>query len=160
MKVRRFIFQIAEWRIAKSPRQLLALLLIAGCPTLTLAQEPSKPPKPVRSIYAPLEKAPASVRARSNPFAANPEEAKAGQKLFEQHCSECHGDSGAGTRRGPSLLVKPVQRATPGALFWVLTNGVVWRGMPVWSKLPEPQRWQIVTYLEALNSEKAKSPGK
>jgi hypothetical protein len=22
--------------------------------------------------------------------------------------------------------------------------------MPVWSKLPEPQRWQIVTYLKSL----------
>jgi hypothetical protein len=31
-----------------------------------------------------------------------------------------------------------------------LTNGVVRRGMPVWSKLPEPQRWQLVTYLKSL----------
>ena len=38
----------------------------------------------------------------------------------------------------------------PGALFWILTNGVGRRGMPVWSKLPEPQRWQIVSYLKSL----------
>jgi hypothetical protein len=49
------------------------------------------------------------------------------------------------SRRG-----KEVQQATPGTLFWILTNGVVRRGMPVWSKLPEPQRWQIVTYLKSL----------
>ena len=50
----------------------------------------------------------------------------------------------------PSLLTDPVQQATPGTLFWILTNGVVRRGMPVWSKLPEPQRWQIVSYLKSL----------
>ena len=43
-----------------------------------------------------------------------------------------------------------VQQASPGTLFWILTNGVVRRGMPVWSKLPEPQRWQIVSYLKSL----------
>jgi mono/diheme cytochrome c family protein len=53
-------------------------------------------------------------------------------------------------RKGPSLLADEVQRSTPGTLFWILTNGVVRRGMPVWSKLPEPQRWQIVTYLKSL----------
>ena len=54
-------------------------------------------------------------------------------------------------RKHPSVLMMAAivalfQQATPGTLFWILTNGVVRRGMPVWSKLPEPQRWQIVTY--------------
>jgi hypothetical protein len=31
-----------------------------------------------------------------------------------------------------------------------LTNGVVRRGMPVWSKLPEPQRWQLVSFIKSL----------
>jgi hypothetical protein len=48
------------------------------------------------------------------------------------------------------LLREEVQQATPGMLFWILTNGVVRRGMPVWSKLPEQERWQIVTFLESL----------
>jgi mono/diheme cytochrome c family protein len=76
--------------------------------------------------------------------------AAAGQNLFEQHCSECHGDSGEGTRKAPSLRAAEVQNAAPGAIFWVLTNGVVRRGMPVWSKLPEPQRWQLVTFLKSM----------
>jgi len=57
-----------------------------------------------------------------------------------------------GGKKGPSLRSDPVQQATPGTLFWILTNGVVRRGMPVWSKLPEPQRWQLVSYLKSLNS--------
>jgi len=47
-------------------------------------------------------------------------------------------------------MVEQVQTAEPGAIFWILTNGVVWRGMPVWSKLPEPQRWQLVSYIKSL----------
>ncbi len=48
-----------------------------------------------------------------------------------------------------------MQEAAPGAIFWLITNGVVRRGMPVWSKLPEPQRWQIVRYLKSLGSPEA-----
>jgi len=35
-------------------------------------------------------------------------------------------------------------------LFWLLSSGVTRKGMPVWSKLPEAQRWQIVRYLKSL----------
>ncbi len=55
-----------------------------------------------------------------------------------------------GGKEGPSLRADEVQQATPGTLFWILTNGVVRRGMPVWSKLPEPQRWQLVSYIRSL----------
>lgn len=34
-----------------------------------------------------------------------------------------------------------------------MTNGVARRGMPVWSKLPEPQRWQIVSFLKSLGTD-------
>jgi len=101
-------------------------------------------------VYAELGKAPAKARARRNPLQTDPEAVAAGRNLFEQHCTECHGDSAEGGRKGPSLLVPQIHDAEPGTLFWLLTNGVVWRGMPVWSKLPEPQRWQLVTYLKSL----------
>jgi mono/diheme cytochrome c family protein len=103
-------------------------------------------------VYAELAKAPEKARARRNPMATDLDAIAAGANLFDQHCAECHGDTGEGSRKGPSLLKEPVQTATPGALFWLLTNGVVRRGMPVWSKLPEPQRWQLVTYIKSLGS--------
>jgi len=81
----------------------------------------------------------------------------AGGKLFEQHCADCHGRKAGGARKGPSLLREEVQQATPGTLFWILTNGVVRRGMPVWSKLPEQQRWQIVTFLQSLKLQSVNS---
>jgi mono/diheme cytochrome c family protein len=101
-------------------------------------------------VYAELAKAPEKAKAKRNPMATDPDAVAAGANLFDQHCAECHGDAGEGSRKGPSLLKEPVQTAAPGTLFWLLTNGVVRRGMPVWSKLPEPQRWQLVTYIKSL----------
>jgi mono/diheme cytochrome c family protein len=105
-----------------------------------------------KSVYAELTRAPEMARNRPNPLEGNPDALLAGRKLFGKHCAECHGSTAEGTRRGPTLRDEAIQHATPGTLFWVLTNGVVRRGMPVWSKLPEPQRWQIVTYLESLRT--------
>jgi len=108
-------------------------------------------------IYAELTKAPRKAVGRRNPLAADPEAVAAGGKLFALHCAECHGDMAEGGKKAPSLLAQEVQGATPGTLFWLLTNGVVRRGMPVWSKLPEPQRWQLVSYIKSLGP--ASPPG-
>jgi mono/diheme cytochrome c family protein len=102
--------------------------------------------------YTELAKAPERARAKRNPFENDPDSVLAGGKLFQRHCAGCHGIKAEGGKRAPSLLREEVQQATPGALFWVLTNGVVWHGMPVWSKLPEPQRWQIVAFLETFRT--------
>jgi mono/diheme cytochrome c family protein len=103
-------------------------------------------------VYAELAKAPDKARAKRNPMENDPVAAIAGQKLFERHCSECHGAAGYGTEKAPSLRAQEVKIATPGAIFWILTNGVVRRGMPVWSKLPEPQRWQLVSFIKSLGT--------
>jgi mono/diheme cytochrome c family protein len=100
--------------------------------------------------YAELAKVPQKARARPNPLASDPEAVASGRKLFAQHCAECHGSAAEGGKKALSLRADEIQQATPGTLFWILTNGVVRRGMPVWSKLPEAQRWQIVTFLKYL----------
>lgn len=102
------------------------------------------------SVYAELAKAPKKAVVRRNPLESDPDAVAAGANLFDQHCAECHGDMAEGGHKAPSLLADEVRQSTPGTLFWILTNGVVRRGMPVWSKLPEPQRWQIVSYLKSL----------
>jgi mono/diheme cytochrome c family protein len=97
-----------------------------------------------------MAKAPEKWKARGNPLEHDPDAVATGKKLFGMHCSECHGQTAEGTLRAPTMRSADVQEATPGAIFWVLTNGVVWHGMPVWSKLPEPQRWQLVSYIKSL----------
>ena len=97
----------------------------------------------------PLEKVPAKSAVRLNPLAADPDAPAAGKKLFEQHCAQCHGQDAQGGNHAPGLTTGPIRGATDGAVFWILTNGMVRRGMPTWSKLPGPQRWQIVTWLKS-----------
>ena len=115
-------------------------------------------PKYDAATYAELQKAPEKARNRPNPLQNDPEAVAAGAILFEQHCAECHGKSAEGSRKAPSLRASEVQSATPGTLFWLLTNGVVRKKMPVWSKLPEPQRWQLVRYIKSLGSASSESP--
>jgi mono/diheme cytochrome c family protein len=127
-----------------------AALLIAS---VAFARQEKSPPYKYQGdapVYADLAKAPEKARAKRNPFEKDPEAIAAGRNLFEQHCSECHGNAGDGSKKGPSLRAEEVQNAAPGAIFWIVTNGVVRRGMPVWSKLPEPQRWQLVSFIKSL----------
>lgn len=140
-----------------SPRTLTILLLLAGG---TVVAQSKLPASKDSSVYVELEKAPAKAAARHNPLETDPDAVAAGGKLFEMHCAECHGAMAEGGKKGPSLRADQVQQATPGSLFWLLTNGVVRRGMPVWSKLPEFQRWQLVSYVKSLTPvpESGKTP--
>ena len=112
--------------------------------------ENSAPARKDNSVYAELAKAPKKAAARRNPLEQIPMPWRQAAKLFALHCAECHGEMAEGGKKAPSLLADEVQQATPGTLFWLLTNGVVRQGMPVWSKLPEPQRWQLVSFIKSL----------
>lgn len=139
------IFSSRRSILALSALAVLAFSFILGTAQSTTDGQSHK------RYYEELEKVPEKARNRANPLEGDPGAVTAGRKLFEQHCAECHGNNAEGGRKGPSLRVQQAQTTTPGALFWILTNGVVRRGMPVWSKLPEPQRWQIVRYVKSLN---------
>ena len=97
-----------------------------------------------------LARVPEKDAARENPLAQKPLAAEAGENLFKQHCAECHGEAAAGRNGKPSLHSGRVAQATPGQLFWLLTNGSLKNGMPSWSRLPDQQRWALVTYLKTL----------
>ncbi len=101
-----------------------------------------------------LRKVPAKDRARPNPFATDSDAPVAGAKIFAEHCASCHGEDASGKTQGkkirPNLHADRIKQATPGELFWLLTNGSLKNGMPPWSRLPEPQRWQLITYLKSL----------
>lgn len=114
---------------------------------------------PESKFYSQLALAPGDAQARANPLGRDPAAVAAGKKLYARHCVDCHGVNGVDGRKGPGLLAPEVQTASPGALFWAITNGNVRAGMPVWSRLPEPQRWQIVSYLKSLGDPAAPVSG-
>jgi mono/diheme cytochrome c family protein len=104
-----------------------------------------------------IEKVPEADRNRANPFVGQAEAVAAGSRLFADHCAKCHGADALGRGKRPNLRSKEVQQAADGQIFWFLRNGNLRRGMPSWSSLPEPSRWQIITYLKSLGEEA--SPG-
>lgn len=92
--------------------------------------------------------APASAVEMKNPYQGQEQAAAAGKKLFAQNCAQCHGNNLQGMGPAPALENVRTKKASPGELFWFITNGNLNNGMPAWSQLPKQQRWQIVTFLE------------
>lgn len=98
-----------------------------------------------------IQQAPPKWLRAKNPYQGSERAAEAGAKLYRRACAPCHGSKADGAENTPPLDRKDVREASPGALFWVLRNGSARRGMPSFAHLPEPQRWQIVSYLQSLH---------
>lgn len=92
-------------------------------------------------------------RARTNPYANQPNAIAGGSRLFADHCAKCHGEDALGRGKRPSLRTKEVQQATDVEIFSLLKNGYLSKGMPSWSSLPEPSRWQIIPYVKSLGEQ-------
>ncbi len=109
-----------------------------------------------------LKHVPDADRQRVNPYAGQPDAIAAGAKMFADHCAQCHGADARGHGKRPSLRSARVQNATDGEIFWLLRNGNLTRGMPDWSFIPGPSRWQIIAYVKSLrakpNSDFAPAP--
>ena len=98
-----------------------------------------------------LNRVPERERVKINPFDNDQRAIAAGAKLFRQNCASCHGEQATGRDKKPNLHNDRVRSASAGELQWLLTNGSMRNGMPSWSRLPEQQRWQIVSYLKSLD---------
>ena len=132
-------------------RLLPATLGLTFALVLSMAANARKP-KREEGPAAELRQVPPSAMSLQNPFAGQSQAAAAGRKLFQQHCSPCHGLEARGQDNAPDLHSPAIQNAPPGSLFWILRNGKIRKGMPSWSRLPDQQLWQIVTYLKTLES--------
>ena len=94
--------------------------------------------------------APDSAKAMKNPLEGQQAAADAGKPLYARNCLACHGKAGKGTGNVPSLVDGKLSGVPQGEIFWFITKGDKDNGMPSWAFLPEPSRWQIITYVEAL----------
>ena len=97
-----------------------------------------------------LERVPASEHAQKSPLRKNSRVGAEGARTFRAHCVQCHGKQGEGSDHAPALASSRVRHATDGDLHWLLVNGNRDRGMPPWSKLGDPQLWQVITYVRSL----------
>jgi cytochrome c oxidase cbb3-type subunit 3 len=86
-----------------------------------------------------------------NPLAGQPAAIEAGQELFANACSACHGAAGEGGR-GPNLSDgKLIRRAKDDQLFQSIQKGVPGSDMPPFS-LPDEKIWQLAAYVRNLGA--------
>jgi len=105
-------------------------------------------------VDANFHNAPDSAQAMKNPYEGQAAAAQAGRKLYAQDCLACHGKTGKGTGNVPSLVDGKLDSVKPGEVFWFITRGDKENGMPSWAALPAKARWQIVTYVKAMETAK------
>ena len=96
----------------------------------------------------PSWRVPDSASSLKNPYAGQTNHIQAGEKLVGRYCASCHGRKSEGKGRAPALLTDRIRKVHPGHLYWFIRNGNGKSGMPGWSRLPDQQIWQIVTYLQ------------
>jgi thiosulfate dehydrogenase len=91
-----------------------------------------------------------------NPIAITPANLSEGARLYEEHCSVCHG--GAKQKISPlrdkfsppaPQLVNKVPHDPEPWLFWVTKHGVRMTGMPAWSGiLSDDDIWKTVAFIK------------
>ena len=90
----------------------------------------------------------------NNPFTTT-EDVEGGERLFQRHCSRCHGMDAAGGEIGPDLTTGQFRHASSDAgLYRVIAEGVpntemigIHQGRVGWTRAV----WQLVSYLNSLN---------
>ncbi len=94
--------------------------------------------------------------ATAPPF---PPDLERGLKIYGEHCSSCHGQTGmADTPTAHSLSPSPtpladpsrIDRLSPFQVFTILQFGVQKTAMPAFTDFPESDRWNIATALFLL----------
>jgi mono/diheme cytochrome c family protein len=102
---------------------------------------------------------PADAREMKNPFPETEARQTEAREHFVGHCSMCHGIDGRGqTIMGRNLYPKVppmtdmgTQQLTDGELFYIISNGVRFTGMPAWGGEDSPESiWGLVAFIRRL----------
>ncbi len=105
---------------------------------------------PLQAQTGTFHNAPAAAQKVTNPYAGQTQAVLAGKEVYTRNCGACHGIAGRGTGNVPPLGHGRLQTTPAGAIFWYVTRGDVDNGMPSWARLPENQRWQVISYIQSL----------
>jgi mono/diheme cytochrome c family protein len=102
---------------------------------------------------------PAGAKALKNPYPVTPESLRAAQAHWVDHCASCHGlDGSANTPLGqnmypqaPDMRDAGTQGLSDGELYYIISNGVRFTGMPAWGSEHTPEEtWQLVSFIRRL----------
>lgn len=102
---------------------------------------------------------PANAKAMKNPYPMSPERLAAGREHWVDHCAQCHGLDGSGNAEigknlyppAPDMRAAATQGLSDGELFYIITNGVRFTGMPAWGEHHSPEEtWNLVLFIRHL----------
>ena len=101
---------------------------------------------------------PAGARELKNPHTETPESMAEAREHWVEHCSSCHGMDGRGdTTIGRNLYPKAPDmtdaeaQLSDGDLFYIISNGVRFTGMPAWGNEDSPESiWALVAFIRRL----------
>ena|SRR5215469_7218979 len=109
---------------------------------------------------------PAEEKARKNPLPVTQANYNAAKPLYDEYCSNCHGDSGKGDGSdammydpAPSDLTDAahMSKLADGEIYYQITQGR--KPMPSFrKKLSEDQRWQLVILVRTFSGALAAPP--
>jgi len=102
---------------------------------------------------------PADAKQLTNRYPVTPEGLAAARAHWVDHCATCHALDGSGnTPMGrnlyppaPDMRAATVEYLTDGELYYIITNGVRFTGMPAWGAEHTPEEtWQLVAFIRRL----------
>ncbi len=102
---------------------------------------------------------PSDAKTRRNPFAPSPENLAEARHHFAEHCAVCHGNDGRANvtigrnlyPKAPDMTDYETQKLTDGELFYIISNGVRFTGMPAWGGEDSPEDiWKLVLFIRHL----------
>lgn len=102
---------------------------------------------------------PAGAKELKNPQQVTEASAAEAREHFVEHCSVCHGATGRGDTlygrnlypKVPDLTQADTQQLTDGELFYIISNGVRFTGMPAFGGEDSPESiWALVSFIRRL----------
>ncbi len=102
---------------------------------------------------------PSDAKSLTNPRPITEESMKEAREHFVEHCSMCHGVDGKGQStigqnlypQAPDMTQGATQQKSDGELFYIISNGVRFTGMPAWEGADTPEAiWDLVSFIRRL----------
>ena len=102
---------------------------------------------------------PADAKALKNPYPVTPESLAAGRAHWVDHCATCHALDGSGNADigrnlyppAPDMRDALTQDLADGELYYIISHGVRFTGMPAWEAEHSPEEtWQLVSFIRRL----------
>lgn len=102
---------------------------------------------------------PGNATTLQNPVHATEEDLASARHHFVEHCSSCHALNGSGNTlfgrnmypKVPELRDQETQKLSDGELYYIISNGVRFTGMPAFGGEDSPEDiWKLVTFIRRL----------